>query len=240
MKLEIITRNNDDLITKIKFGDTEYELIKPVLETTLLALVSNKGVIKLSDGSFLAFTRAGGSAQTTPQIPENATFAEVLQQAEDNKELFIGNYARDKIDAKLLENMGTSTSRGTFYNSGTDWRNLFNMVNAYINPDLEEGLFNYLIEHLGTYVVLKFVFGDNRTGSTVNRLSPIHTIEELDKEYTFQFQLNDQNWNYDITIEIRSSDKKIKFNINHGLKASDRDKFGPNYGAIRGLWFEEI
>ena len=237
-KIELV-KNADGFVTQIIQDGTTYTLSYPEKEE-YLALTKLKQWIKMSDGSYVAFKKAGGTAQTTPQIPENATFAEVLQQAEDNKELFIGNYARDKIDAKLLENMGTSTSRGTFYNSGTDWRNLFNMVNAYIDPDLEEGLFNYLIEHLGTYVVLKFVFGDNRTGSTVNRLSPVHEITELDKEYTFEFELDNQNWNYDMTIEIRSSDRKIKFNINHGLKSSDRDKFGPNYGAIRGLWFEEL
>ena len=231
-------KNTDGLVTSIKVDGTEHILKTPVSEH-YLRTSKMPNAIELTDGTFLSFKKAGGTAQTTPEIPEDATFAEVLQQAEDSKELFIGNYARDKIDATLLEHTGSSTARGTYYNSDTAWRSLFNITNAYIEPDLEEDLFNYLVDHLGTYVRIKLVFGDNRVALT-SRFSPAFEITELDKEYVFQYEKNSEAWNYDLTIEIRSSDRKVKFSIVHGAKAGDRAKHGTGYGAIRGLWFEEI
>ena len=236
-KIELV-KNADGLVTQITQDGTTYTLSYPEKEE-YLAITKLKQWIKMSDGSYVAFKQAGGAAGTTPTIPANATFAEVLTQAEDSKQLFITNYVRDKIDANLLEHIGNSNNRGTYYNSGTNWRDLLPIINSYLSEDLEQDLFNYLMGKVGENIVLKVVFGDNRNPQK-NRISGIHTISELDKEYVFQYEKWNEQWNYDLTIEIRSSDNKAKFSISHGTKTGNRNKHGTGYGAIRGIWFEEI
>ena len=178
--------------------------------------------------------------QPSGATPTNElTFSELVTRASETETEINGKVAT-KIALNNRENIGTSSTRGTYYNSGTDWRDLFAITNSYLTEDLEQDMFNYLIDNLGTKYVIKVIFGDNRTGGTVGRISSAYDITELDKEYVFEYERSNEAWNYDLTIEIRSSDRKAKFKIDHGAKASDRQRHGTSYGAIRGLWFERI
>ena len=178
--------------------------------------------------------------QPSGATPTNElTFSELVTRASETETEINGKVAT-KIALNNRENIGTSSTRGTYYNSGTDWRDLFAITNSYLTEDLEQDMFNYLIDNLGTKYVIKVIFGDNRTGGTVSRISSAYDITELDKEYVFEYERSNEAWNYDLTIEIRSSDRKAKFKIDHGAKATDRQRHGTSYGAIRGLWFERI
>ena len=225
----------------ITYNETNYITTKNYTEEEVVRILSGGGAIELDTGEYLLHyeVTAGTGGSGFPEVPEDATFAEVDAQGDELKNNFILDYVRDKINANLLEHIGSATNRGTYYNSGTNWRDLLPIINSYLSEDLEQDVFNYLMVNIGTHFVLKVVFGDNRIEQR-DRFSEVHTISELDKEYTFALEQSGVAWSYDLIIEIRSSDNKTKFKIQHGVSAGDRSKHGDQYGAIRGLWFEEI
>ena len=238
MIIEFI-KNNKGLITKIKVDGVEHTLKTPESEH-YIKTSKMPNAIELTDGTFLSFKKAGGSAQTTSLIiPEDATFAEATAQANEIWKNFLVDFVRPKISANLLTNIGTSTSRGAYYNSGTNWRDLLPIINDYLTENMTQEMLDFILGFLGETFVLKVVFGDNRT-NLASRLSPVFEITELDKEYVFLYENSNEAWNYDLTIELRTTDHTAKFKITHGAKAGDRAKHGTGYGAIRGLWFEEI
>ena len=66
MKLKILERNSEGKITKFNWDGTDFTPDKPIEEKHLLHLVAGHSSIKLANNEgYLAFTRAGGSAQTT-------------------------------------------------------------------------------------------------------------------------------------------------------------------------------
>ena len=78
---------NNNIIT---YNETDYTTKKTYTEEEVVRILSGGGAIELDSGDYLIHYESGGSAPTS--APANATFAEVLTQAEDSKQLFITNY----------------------------------------------------------------------------------------------------------------------------------------------------
>ena len=223
----------------ITYNETDYTTKKTYTEEEVVRILSGGGAIELDSGDYLIHYESGGSAPTS--APANATFAEVLTQAEDSKQLFITNYIRDKIAINLLTQVGTTSYAGKYYNTSTTWRNLRSIINAYINPDLSEDLFNYLMDRIGNNYKLIVIYGDRRS-SKKHRGAISFEITDLLSAPSIDF-FKYGNTRYEVTITFRknSNDKwEIKYtgktgtDVNHTLHGVNK------YTAIRGLWFEEI